>query len=91
MRDYPFIRAAGQMHGSDASYIEDVVLKARADNAPKDAWAYEEGTSTDPRPRYWLTVSGLEARTDAGAVTARYTAARLRQIAGIPRAEEPLA
>lgn len=86
--DYPFIRAAGRLSGSDANYVEDVVRMAREDGAPADAWAYTRGVwgvSPDGRPRYWLTVSGLEACADGGA---HETAQRLRKMAGTP-AEQP--
>lgn len=78
--DYPFIRAAGILHGSKEYYVEQVLDLARKDNAPDDAWSYSGGTATNPTAREWHTISALESRTDEGASTAHYTASRLRQI-----------
>ena len=36
-KDYPYIRAWGRMMGSNWSYVEDQMARARVDRAPADA------------------------------------------------------
>ena len=55
---YPFIRAYGQIMGSYSYYIEDQLRKAKEDNAPADAWSYEDPDGTGG-PRVWRKASDL--------------------------------
>ncbi|MFN7185471.1 MAG: hypothetical protein ACK5VE_03760 [Alphaproteobacteria bacterium] len=76
--NFPYIAAAGRMHGSSADYVQSVVALATKDRAPSDAWSYSGGTSTDPTPRRWHTLTELDASSSP---TAHDTAAKLRRFA----------
>lgn len=76
MSDYPYIRAYGAINGSDASYIDEQVAKARRLKAASDTFAFVADAAGGLD--YPLTLAMLEA-SPYGQTVSGVTAYRLRK------------
>ena len=68
MSDYPYIRANAERVNWNPLTLMLVLNQARKENAPADTFTYAPGIyeSGKQKPAQWLTLSGLQARADAG-------------------------
>ncbi len=58
--DYAFIRAHGKFIEAREPYVDDLVRRARRENAHKDVYAY------DDEAKRWILFSELEEKAESG-------------------------
>lgn len=72
--DYAFIRAYGKFIEAREPFVDDLVRRARRENAPNNVYLYDEET------KRWLLFSDLEAKGEAGDSSAADMAKSIRAI-----------
>jgi hypothetical protein len=88
--DYPYLRAWGQSIGSSTSYINDRLVEARADHAPRDVIFHRDTPSHDGRPEYPAASGRVWRRYDHWAMppmTREHMTGYLKQYGVDPAAE----
>jgi len=72
--DYAFIRAFGKFNEAKESYVDDQVRHARRENAPNDAYAYDE------ERKRWKLFAELEEQAANGDAAMAETVKTIRAI-----------
>ncbi|WOJ88889.1 hypothetical protein RZS28_13880 [Methylocapsa polymorpha] len=72
--DYAFIRAHGKFIGAKEPYVDDLVRRARRENAHKDVYAY------DDEAKRWILFTELEEKAEGGDTVAAEQVKTIRAI-----------
>ena len=72
--DYAFIRAFGKFTEARESFVDDQVRRARRENAPNDAYAYDE------EGKRWKLFAELEEQAAKGDAAIEETVKTIRAI-----------
>jgi hypothetical protein len=72
--DYAFIRAHGKFIAAREPYVDDLIRRARRENAHKDVYRYDE------EAKRWVLFSELEEQGEQGDAVAAEQAKTIRSI-----------